>query len=170
MRKTVYVGMSADLLHPGHLHVLRKARSLGRVVVGLLTDEAVASYKRRPMLCFEDRLLMVKSIRGVDRVIPQKTLDYTANLERLKPRYVVHGDDWRRGVQAQTRRKVIEVLKRWGGKLVEVPYTQGISSTALTRALKRNGAAPRGRGPRTNRPRRVTPIFRSRARGTPSQA
>lgn len=138
----VYVGMSADLVHPGHLNIIDKARTLGRVVVGLLTDSAIASYKRLPYLGYDQRKIIVENIRGVSEVIPQETLDYTPNLRKIRPRFVVHGDDWREGVQAAVRAKVIETLREWGGELVEVPYTQGISSTELNQHLKEIGTTP----------------------------
>lgn len=136
--KTVYVGMSADLVHPGHLNVLKKAQELGEVTVGLLTDEAIASYKRVPFMEFEQRQQVIENIKGVSKVIPQTTLDYVPNLEAMKPDYVVHGDDWKNGVQRQTRQRVIDTLAQWGGELVEVPYTKGISSTQLNKALRKS--------------------------------
>jgi len=140
--KTVYVGMSADLVHPGHLNVIKRAAELGEVIVGLLTDEAVAGYKRLPYMSYEQRRVVIESIKGVSRVIPQTTLDYVANLRMLKPDYVVHGDDWRSGVQRSIRERVIQVLAEWGGKLVEVEYTKGISSTQLNKVLKEIGTTP----------------------------
>lgn len=142
MAKTVYVGMSADLVHPGHLNILRKAAELGDVVVGLLTDQAIASYKRVPFMTFEQRKIVIENIKGVSQVIPQTTLDYVSNLAQLKPDFVVHGDDWKDGVQAKTRQRVIDALAQWGGKLVEVPYTHGISSTRLHAAMKEIGTTP----------------------------
>ena len=149
--KTVYVGMSADLIHPGHLNILHKACQLGEVVVGLLTDAAIASYKRVPYMSFEQRKLVLENIKGVSRVIPQTTLDYVPNLKAIKPDYVVHGDDWREGIQRETRDRVILALNEWGGKIVEVPYTQGISSTAIQKALKELGATPDSRRGRLRR-------------------
>jgi phosphoenolpyruvate phosphomutase / 2-hydroxyethylphosphonate cytidylyltransferase len=140
--KTVYVGMCADLLHPGHINVLRVAASLGRVIVGLLTDAAITAYKRPPFLTFEQRNAVIRHIEFVDEVVAQETLDYTANLRALRPDYVVHGDDWRCGVQAKTRSKVLEVLAEWGGELVEPPYTPGISSTALRKAFEESARLP----------------------------
>ncbi|MGI2156632.1 phosphoenolpyruvate mutase [Shewanella baltica] len=142
MTKSVYVGMSADLVHPGHLNILKKASELGNVTVGLLTDQAIASYKRVPFMTFDQRKIVIENIKGVSRVIPQNTLDYVPNLEQLKPDFVVHGDDWQNGVQANTRQRVIDALAQWGGKLVEVPYTQGISSTRLHAAMKEIGTTP----------------------------
>lgn len=142
MEKIVYIGMSADLVHPGHLNIIEKGRALGKVVVGLLTDKAIASYKRVPYLSFEQRRVIVQNIKGVSEVVPQESLDYTDNLRRLRPDFVVHGDDWREGVQQKTREKVIDVLKEWGGELIEVAYTKGISSTAIQRSITEIGVTP----------------------------
>jgi phosphoenolpyruvate mutase len=138
----VYVGMSADLIHPGHLNILNEAAKLGEVTVGLLTDKAIASYKRLPYLEFDQRKIILENLKSVKNVIPQETLDYRPNLLKLQPDFVVHGDDWKEGVQKTTREQVITTLKDWGGKLVEVPYTKGISSTKLNNALKEIGTTP----------------------------
>ena len=142
MAKTVYVGMSADLVHPGHLNVINNAAQLGEVTIGLLTDRAIASYKRLPYMTFEQRKIVVESLKGVARVVAQETLDYVPNLRRYRPDYVVHGDDWRAGVQRDVRESVISTLSEWGGKLVEVPYTEGISSTQLNTILRELGTTP----------------------------
>jgi phosphoenolpyruvate phosphomutase len=138
----VYVGMSADLIHPGHLNILKRARELGSVTVGLLTDRAIASYKRLPHMTFEQRRMVVENLKGVDQVVAQQTLDYVPNLQLLKPKYVVHGDDWQSGVQRTTRQRVIDALKEWGGELVEVPYTPNVSSTGLIKSVKDMGVTP----------------------------
>ena len=93
--KIVYMAFSADILHEGHINIITKASKLGKIVVGLLTDEAISSFKNIPFLNYEQRLSIIKNIRKVSSVIPQKTLDYTYNLRKLKPDYVVHGDDWK---------------------------------------------------------------------------
>lgn len=151
MGTTVYVGMSADLVHPGHLNIIKKASELGEVTVGLLTDEAIASYKRLPHMEFDLRKEVIENIKGVSNVVAQHTLDYRPNLKELKPDYVVHGDDWKEGVQKKTRSQVIETLQEWGGELVEVPYTKGISSTQLNEALKEIGVTPDQRVKRLRR-------------------
>jgi len=138
----VYVGMSADLVHPGHMNIIREATKYGRVTIGLLTDAAIASYKRLPYLTYEQRKEVIENIKGVYKVIPQTTLDYTENLQKIKPDFVVHGDDWKRGVQAKIRQQVIETLKEWGGELIEIPYTKGISSTQLNEAVRHIGTTP----------------------------
>lgn len=140
--KKVYVGMSADLIHPGHINIIKEATKLGEVTVGLLTDKAIASYKRLPFLTYEQRKTVIEQIKGVQNVVPQLTLDYTSNLREIKPDYVVHGDDWGKNILKDTRQKVIETLNEWGGKLVEVPYTPGISSTQLNNDLKAIGTTP----------------------------
>jgi len=140
--KKVYVGMSADLIHPGHLNVIRKASDLGEVTVGLLTDRAIASYKRLPFMMFDQRYEVINSIKGISHVVAQETLDYIPNLRKYKPDYVVHGDDWRDGPQRNVRQKVIDTLVEWGGELIEVEYTKGISSTKFNKALKEIGTTP----------------------------
>ena len=137
--KKVYVGMSADLLHPGHINILKKASLLGEVIVGVLTDKAIASYKRVPFMSFEQRIEIMENIKGVSKVIPQHTLDYRDNLNLIKPDIVVHGDDWREGIQINIRQQVIDTLSEWGGELVEVEYTKGVSSTKLHNALSEIG-------------------------------
>ncbi len=149
--KKVYVGMSADLVHPGHINIIQEAAKLGQVIVGLLTDGAIASYKRLPYMTFEQRAAVVGNIKGVFQVVPQHTLDYSENLLELRPDFVVHGDDWRTGVQQSTRERVIDVLKAWGGELVEVPYTAGISSTSIHGALRDVGTTPDIRRKRLSR-------------------
>ena len=127
--KKVYVAMSADILHIGHLNIINTAAEYGDLTVGILTDKAIASYKRLPYLSYDVRSKTVKSIKGVKNVIKQETLDYTQNLLKLKPDYVVHGDDWKSGVQSAVRKKVIDIIKEWGGELIEPTYTSNISST-----------------------------------------
>ena len=160
MNKKVYVGMSADMIHPGHLNIIKEASKLGDVIVGLLTDKAIASYKRLPVLKFEQRKIIIESIKGVNKVIPQHELDYSINLKEVQPDFVVHGDDWKDGIQQKTRQKVIETLAKWGGKLYEVPYTKGISSTQLNQSLKEIGTTPEIRMGKLKRLIDAKPIVR----------
>lgn len=160
MKKSIYVGMSADLVHPGHINILKRAAALGDITVGLLTDRAIASYKRVPYMAWEQRAEVMAQIKGVTRVVPQDTLDYTANLREFRPDIVIHGDDWREGAQANTRQAVIDALAEWGGELIEVPYTQGISSTALNRSMKEIGTTPDIRRASLRRMLNAKPIVR----------
>ena len=132
---TAYVAVASDILHEGITNVIHAAAELGEVTVGLLTDEAIASYKRLPLLDWEARRHVYEALRDVARVVRQDTVSYASNLRALKPDYVVHGDDWVTGPQSAVRAEAIEVLAEWGGKLVEVPYTQGVSATELERDL-----------------------------------
>ncbi|MEQ8524396.1 phosphoenolpyruvate mutase [Gracilimonas sp.] len=140
--KQVYVGMGTDLIHHGHINIIEKARELGEVTVGLLSDEAVTKFSRIPFLEYEERKRILENIKGVSKVILQKTLDYEDNLRKLKPDYVVHGTDWRVGPQKHVRQKVINLLDEWGGKLIEPDYTEGISSSGLREALREIGTTP----------------------------
>jgi phosphoenolpyruvate phosphomutase len=123
--KIAYVAMSTDIYHTGHVNIINEAAKYGSVVVGILTDEAIATYKRPPILSTDERKHIVGNFKNVDKVVVQRTLDYTQNLQELKPDYVVHGDDWRTGIQQKIRDKVISVLEEWGGELIEIPYTDG---------------------------------------------
>ena len=120
--RTVYMSFSADILHGGHIAIIRKAQRLGKLIIGVLTDEAVASYKRFPLVPASERKLMMENIAGVNKVVEQPTLSYRSNLEILRPDVVVHGDDWCRGFQKPIRDEVVEILSSYGGKLVEYPY------------------------------------------------
>lgn len=160
MAKTVYVAMSADIIHPGHLNIIKEAAKLGDVTVGVLTDAAIASYKRLPYMSYEQRAAVVAQLKGVSRVIPQEQLDYIPNLLALKPDYVVHGTDWREGVQAKTRQGVIDTLAQWGGQLVEPEYTPGISSTQLNKAIREVGTTPDIRRRRLRRLLNAKPLIR----------
>lgn len=130
--KTVYIAMSTDVIRSGHINIIEQASSYGRLTVGVLTDEAIALYKRPPMLALEERMQIIRQFKQVYEVVPQFTLDYTDNLQALKPDFVVHGDDWRTGVQQMVREKVIASLSGWGGELIELPYTADTLTASFT--------------------------------------
>lgn len=121
--RSVYMSVSADMVHSGHIAIIRKAARLGKLTVGVLSDEAVASYKRFPLMPLSERKALFENINGVSKVVEQKELSYRNILNELRPDFVVHGDDWKEGFQKPVRDEVIEVLKQWGGKLVEFPYS-----------------------------------------------
>jgi len=140
--KRVYVAMSGDLIHHGHINIINKAKELGEVTVGLLTDSAIAEHKRLPYLEYNNREIIVSNISGVKNVIPQKSRSYRENLIAIKPDYVVHGDDWKIGFRKKIRNEVIEILDEWGGELIEIPYTKDISSTEMNKYLNQLGISP----------------------------
>ena len=143
--KKVYVAMSADIIHQGHLNVINEARNLGDVIVGLHTDDVIRGYWRNPIMKYEERKVVVNNIKGVVSVVPQDSLDQVPNLMELKPDYVVHGDDWLEGSQKELRERVIDAIKEWGGELVEVPYTHGVSISKLDEELMQIGITPQMR-------------------------
>ena len=143
--KTVYIAMNADLITPGHVGIIQEARTLGEVVIGLLTDSAVAGYQRLPYMPYEQRKVVMENIVGVKQVLPQETLDYVPNLLKVKPDYVLHRDDWNTGVLREGRQRVLDTLADWGGELIEAEHMPGITATALNRAIRETGTTPQRR-------------------------
>lgn len=138
----VYIGMTIDILHHGHINIIEHARQYGEVIVGLLTDAAVADHKRLPYLTYDQRKKIVENIRGVAAVVPQEEWDYAPNLRRYRPDFMVHGTDWLEGPLAPYRQKALEALAEFGGKLIEIPYTQGVSSQTMMTQLQGLGTTP----------------------------
>ena len=140
--RTVYMCFSTEYIHSGHMAIINKAKRLGRLIVGVLSDEAVASYKRFPLIPFEERKALLENIAGVERVVIQDTLSYAQNLRELKPDYVVHGDDWCEGFQKPIRQEVIDILAEYGGNLVEYPYSDNPKYKELDAAHRAEAAMP----------------------------
>ncbi len=140
--RTVYMCFSTDIIHSGHIAIIKKAQSLGRLIIGVLSDEAVASYKRFPLLPFEERKTIVENIHGVYKVVEQKELSYAENLKELKPDFVVHGDDWKEGFQKSIREEVVEILAAQGGELVEYPYSKEQKYAELESSARAELAMP----------------------------
>ena len=133
--KIVYVPLAVDILHTGHINVINKAKKYGKVIIGLLSDKAISEYKAIPSLGYKERYNIVKNLKNVSQIVKQDSWDYSEILNKLKPEYFVHGDDWKKGIQKNTRKKVISILKKNRGKLVEIPYTKNISSTSIKLSL-----------------------------------
>ncbi|MBN2693760.1 phosphoenolpyruvate mutase [bacterium] len=140
--KTVYLGMTGDIIHPGIINIITEAAKLGKVMVGLLTDSAIVSHKRLPFLTYEQRLNVVSNIKGVDSVVPQEDWSYIPNLKTYKPEIIIHGDDWKTGPLSKMREDVFQLMKEMGGEVVEIPYTKGITSSILSEAKKSIGTTP----------------------------
>ena len=138
-KEIVFVPMACDLIHEGHINILANASKYGRVVVGLLTDDAISVYKPLPLLNYSRRLKIIKSMKFVDSVVKTTDWDYKKSLENLKPKYVVHGDDWKSNNQRKVRENVLKQIKSWKGILIEIPYTKGISSTLIKKSFKMIG-------------------------------
>ena len=121
--RTVYMCFSTDILHSGHISIIKKAQKHGRLIIGVLSDEAVTSYKRFPLVPYSERKAMFENLAGVYKVVEQKTLSYKENLEKYQPTFVIHGDDWQIGVQKPVRDEVVSILASYGGRLIEYPYS-----------------------------------------------
>ena len=135
-KELVYVPMAVDILHPGHINIIKEAAKYGKVIVGLFSDEAIKSYKRVPYMNYEMRKIIIENVKGVDEVICQEIKDYSPNLIKLKPKYMVHGTDWREGPLAEVRQKAIDLMASWGGEVIEPEYTKGVSSSQLIKTIK----------------------------------
>jgi len=140
--KNIYIGMTADIIHPGIINIIQEASKYGDVIVGLLTDSAIASHKRLPYLTYEQRKKVVENIKCVSKVVPQNEWSYIPNLIRYKPDAIIHGDDWKSGSLSKIREDVISLMEKQGGQVIEIPYTQGINSSALSDNMKAIGTTP----------------------------
>ena len=136
--KLVYVPMAADILHPGHVNILKIASQYGKVIVGLFTDEAIKSYKPNPYMDYGQRKIVLESVKYVSEIVPQVSRDYIPNLKKYKPAYMVHGKDWREGPLAEARKNAIKTMAEWGGEVIEPDYTEGVSSSVLKKRVNGN--------------------------------
>lgn len=145
MNRTVYLGMIADIMHPGLINIINEGAKYGDVIIGLYTDKAIATHKRLPYLTYEQREIVVRSIHGVVDVVPQDDWSYVPNLVKYKPDYIIHGDDWLEGPDKYIRDEVFKVMEAMGGKVIEIPYTKGITSSGLAEELESLGTTPQAR-------------------------
>ena len=145
MAKKVYLGMIADIMHPGLINIINEGAKYGDVIIGLFTDKAIATHKRLPYLTYEQRETVVRSIHGVADVVPQDDWSYVPNLVKYKPDYIIHGDDWLEGPDKYIRDEVFKVMEGLGGKVIEIPYTKGITSSGLAEELESLGTTPQAR-------------------------
>ena len=141
-RRTVYLNFATDILHSGHINLIRRAARFGRLIIGVLSDEAVASYKRFPMIPFEERKSLFETLAGVYKVVEQRTTSLRENLEKYRPDYVVHGDDWVTSYQRPLRDETVSVLAMYGGQLIEYPFARGAQYDALDRRRSREFSLP----------------------------
>jgi phosphoenolpyruvate phosphomutase / 2-hydroxyethylphosphonate cytidylyltransferase len=140
--KKVFISLTAESIHHGHIKLIDEGKKYGDIVIGLLTDNAVAKHKRLPLLNFDQRKTIIENISGVSEVIAQDEWDDSIIIEKLRPEYVIHGDDWLSGPQLRLRDNVIKTLNKYNGKLIELPYTKGISSEAISNHSNEMGISP----------------------------
>ena len=140
--KKVFMCMSTDVIHGGHIEIIKRAAELGELTVGVLTDEIVATYKRYPLLSCEERMKIVAGIKGVSAVVKQEDISYREPLRRMRPDYVVHGDDWVTGFQKPVRDECIQLLAEYGGELIEYPYSINTQYDRLEAAARSQLSIP----------------------------
>lgn len=142
MAKTVYLGMIGDIMHPGYINIINKAAERGEVMVGLFTDKAIASHRRLPYLTWEQRKVVVESISGVAKVVPQDDWSYIPNLLKYKPDYIIHGDDWQEGRNKALRDEVYKTMEKIGGEVIEIPYTKNVTASGIRAEIDALGVTP----------------------------
>ena len=145
MAKTVYLGMIGDIMHPGLINIINEGAKYGDVMIGLFTDKAIATHKRLPYLTYEQRKNVIENIKGVSSIVPQDEWSYVPNLLKYKPDYIIHGDDWLYGPDKYIRDEVFKVMEKLGGEVIEIPYTKGISASALKEEIDSLGVTPQQR-------------------------
>lgn len=160
MAKKVYLGMIADIMHPGLINIIQEGAKYGDVIIGLFTDKAIATHKRLPYLTYEQRKNVVENIKGVSEIVPQDDWSYVPNLVKYKPDYIIHGDDWLVGPDKYIRDEVFKVMEAMGGKVIEIPYTKGITSSGLASEMDALGTTPEARMKSLRRLISAKPIVR----------
>ncbi len=145
MAKTVYLGMIGDIMHPGLINIINEGAKYGDVMIGLFTDKAIATHKRLPYLTYEQRKNVIENIKGVSSIVPQDEWSYVPNLLKYKPDYIIHGDDWQMGPDKYIRDEVFKTMEKLGGEVIEIPYTKGISASALKDEIDSLGVTPQQR-------------------------
>lgn len=161
MGKTVYAAFTSEVIHEGHKNILEEAKKYGDVIVGVYSDEAILRFDRYPTVPFEERMNVFRSLPGISRVVVQKNVSYRENLLKYRPDYVIHGDNWKWNEQKVIREEVIQILKEWGGELIEVPYTVNDHVKKVERDLKDQLAMPEFRRRRLREVLKLRPIVRA---------
>ena len=132
----VFVPMAADIFHHGHVNILLKAKKYGNIVVGLMTDKGIKKYKKKnPLIKFKNRKKVLEQIKCIEKVIPINGLEYLKFAKFYKFDYFIHGDDWKKNIQSDVRKKLIKLMKKWKGKVVDLPYTKSISSSIIKKKI-----------------------------------
>lgn len=136
-RPIVFVPMAIDFLHHGHIRIIKKANKYGSVIVGLMTDKGIESYKGKPILKYSQRKEILSEIKNITYIIPLNGLKYSEISKKLKVNFFIHGSDWKKGPQSKERKRLIELMKDWKGKVVDIPYTKSISSSKIKSFITR---------------------------------
>lgn len=158
---TVYACFSTDVIHAGHLNIIKEAQKYGDLIIGVLSDEAMIRFDRFPTISLEERMNQIKALDGVKQVVVQHTVSYRDNLNRYQPDYVIHGDNWNHNVQKVIRNHVIEQLKEWGGQLIEIPYTRSEDVAHIDRVMRDKLSMPEFRRKRLKQLLTMRPIVKT---------
>lgn len=159
--KKVYTCFCTDIIHEGHINLIRQAEKYGQVIVGVLSDEAMVRFNRFPLVSFEERIRMVREIKGVSRVVVQEDIMYDKMIETLRPNYVIHGDNWLKGPMRAIRDNVEELLKQYGGQIIDAPYTKNEETKRLDKRMKERAAMPEYRRGKLKRMLEIRPIVKA---------
>ncbi|WP_077154353.1 phosphoenolpyruvate mutase [Bacteroides bouchesdurhonensis] len=160
MAKTVYLGMIGDIMHPGYINIINKAAEYGEVMIGLFTDKAIANHRRLPYLTWEQRKSVVENIKNVAKVVPQDDWSYIPNLLEYKPKYIIHGDDWKEGPDKFLRDEVYKTMEKLGGEVIEIPYTKNVTASGIKEEINALGVTPQMRLSSLRRLIEAKPIVR----------
>ena len=159
--KTVYTCFTTDVLHEGHMNIIKEAKKYGKLIAGVMSDEAMVKFDRFPTLSFEERKQLFMNIEEIDEVVDQKSVSYRENLLKYRPDYVVHGDNWKDNEQKSVREEVIAILKEWGGTLIEVPYTRSESVKRIDNKMREQLSMPEFRRKRLKQLLQLRPIVKA---------
>lgn len=159
--KKVYTCFCTDIIHEGHKNIIKKATEYGRVIVGVLTDEAMIQFNQFPTVSFEERINLVKQMEGVDQVVVQREVLYDSIIEEIKPDYVIHGDNWKNGAMREIRMNVFENMNRLGGTVIEVPYTDSEKVRREDERIREKLAMPEYRRGRLRKLLHICPIVKT---------
>lgn len=161
MAKKIYTCFSTDVVHEGHLNIINEAKKYGDVIVGALTDEASIRYNKFPTVSLEERIELYKNIPGVSQVVVQDRMHYDEIIKELKPDYVIHGDNWKEGPESVLRDQLLDTLKKYGGELIEVPYTRNEHVKKVDAILKEKLAMPEFRRKRLRQLIKICPTVKT---------
>jgi phosphoenolpyruvate phosphomutase len=159
--KTVYTCFCTDVLHEGHMNIIREARQRGKVIVGALSDKALIRYNKFPTISQEDRVRLYRSIEGVEQVVIQDDAMYDDVITLIRPDYVVHGDNWREGPESAIRQHVADLLAQYGGEVVDIPYTYNEKVKKIDLQLREKLAMPEYRRKRLRQLIEMTPVVKA---------
>ena len=159
--KKVYTCFCTDMIHDGHLNIIREARKYGEVIIGVLSDEAMVRFNRFPGISFQERCRMIQKLDGISQVVVQKDIMYDNIIQELRPDYVIHGDNWKEGPMKAIRDNVVKLLASYGGELIDIPYTYSENVRRLDAKMKEKLSMPEYRRKRLKQLIKLCPVVKA---------